>query len=49
MALLGLAGLQHQRLPTLHSSMLGLEISLGMDSTISFEDYLNGMLLLAVG
>eukprot|EP00730_Choanoeca_flexa_P013819 TRINITY_DN5748_c0_g1_i2.p1 TRINITY_DN5748_c0_g1~~TRINITY_DN5748_c0_g1_i2.p1 ORF type:complete len:142 (+),score=30.95 TRINITY_DN5748_c0_g1_i2:68-493(+) len=31
---------QHQRLPTLHSSMLGLEVSMGLDSTISFEDYL---------
>lgn len=26
--------------------MLGLEISLGLDSTISFEDYLNGTVLI---
>ena len=33
---------QCRRLPVLHSSMLGLEISLGKDQTIDFQDYLNG-------
>jgi hypothetical protein len=30
-----------RRLPTLHSSLLGLEISLGREATIDFCDYLN--------
>lgn len=30
-----------QRLPVLHSSMVALEISLGRDSSIDFDDYLN--------
>ena len=34
---------QCRRLPALHSSMLGLEISLGKDQTIDFSDYLNGV------
>lgn len=32
---------QHHRLPVLHNSMMGLEISMGLDSTITFDDYLN--------
>ena len=34
--------IQHHRLPVLHNSMMGLEISMGLDSTITFDDYLNG-------
>mmetsp|Transcript_106260 Transcript_106260/g.148129 ORF Transcript_106260/g.148129 Transcript_106260/m.148129 type:complete len:143 (-) Transcript_106260:22-450(-) len=30
-----------RRLPVLHSSMIALEISLGTESTIEFDDYLN--------
>eukprot|EP00035_Acanthoeca_spectabilis_P020433 m.432901 g.432901 ORF g.432901 m.432901 type:complete len:146 (+) comp17501_c0_seq1:143-580(+) len=30
-----------RRLPVLHSSMIALEISLGTESSIEFEDYLN--------
>jgi hypothetical protein len=36
---------QLRRLPVLHSSMLGLEISLGRDQTIDFDDFLNGLCL----
>jgi hypothetical protein len=32
---------QIRRLPVLHSSMCALEISLGLESTIEFDDYLN--------
>eukprot|EP00041_Stephanoeca_diplocostata_P017805 m.367153 g.367153 ORF g.367153 m.367153 type:complete len:148 (+) comp20824_c0_seq2:157-600(+) len=32
---------QMRRLPVLHSSMVALEISLGRESTLDFEDYLN--------
>ena len=33
---------QMRRLPVLHSSMIALDISLGTESTIEFDDYLNG-------
>jgi hypothetical protein len=33
---------QIRRLPTLHSHMVALEISLGREATIDYQDYLNG-------
>ncbi len=34
---------QFRRIPALHSHMVGLEISLGLDHTIDFEDVLGGL------